>query len=397
MRIAAVVVALVVSGCGSAAGPSTAVPSPVTSPTASSVPTPDLVTASPRQAELAELLERKRSETGAPGILAEIRHGDAVVRLASGSADMAGNPITGETRFRIASITKPIVAALVLLAVERDLLSLDDEVGELLPGAIREDPPITVRQLLDHTSGVFDEGNEGDPIADVERLADPALQREARSLLKRLQAGEHLVVPDRVIVGLAETHERYFAPGTGYHYSNVNYQLAAMVLERVTGEPLAELLRAWIVEPLGLTRTSLAPDDTTTPELHGYDPAAGSGELADVSDQLTYFGNGGNGGVLSTAAELLTIMQGVQSGRLLPAELVAAMRTPPRGSYGLGLARYRLTCGTFYGHEGAVLGTRSIALVSEDTADGVVIALNVFPVRDPALASLADDLVCRPS
>jgi D-alanyl-D-alanine carboxypeptidase len=266
-------------------------------------------------------------------------------------------------------------------------------VGKVLPGVVRATPSVTVRQLLNHTSGIFDESNDGNPITDVEKLKDPALGDEARALVKRYVAGERVIASDRIFVALSETHDRYFAPGTGYHYSNTNYQLAAMVLEKKTGRPLADLLRTRIVEPLGLTHTTIAPPDTKSPELRGYVTST-DGSLVDITDDLTFFGNGGNGGVISTADELLAMMQAIVSGRLLPAALVADMKTPERESYGLGLATYTLTCGTFYGHEGGVNGTASIALVSPDGGAGVVIALNLRSGADPRLPALADRMVC---
>jgi D-alanyl-D-alanine carboxypeptidase len=199
-------------------------------------------------------------------------------------------------------------------------------------------------------------------------------------------------------VALSETHDRDFAPGAGYHYSNTNYQLAAMVLEKATGMPLADLLRSRIVEPLGLERTTIAPPDTASPELRGSETSTSDGSLVDRTDDLTWFGNGGNGGIISTPDELLTVMQAIVGGRLLPSELVAEMRSPTSmslGSYGLGLVTYELSCGTFYGHEGGVNGTASIAMVSPDGADGVVIALNLRSGEDPRLPALADTLLCE--
>ena len=101
--------------------------------------------------------------------------------------------------------------------------------------------------------------------------------------------------------------------------------------------------------------------------MHGYD--ATSGSLVDLTANFLALGNGGSGGVISTAGELLTIMQAIVSGRLLPAALVDQMKdatTQSSISYGLGLATYYLSCGTFYGHAGSVSGTESIAIVSPD-------------------------------
>jgi D-alanyl-D-alanine carboxypeptidase len=327
-----------------------------------------------------------------------VLRGEERTFLASGDADIDGTPITRETRFRIASITKPIVAALVLDAVARDEVGLDDVVGDRLPGVLRPEPPVTIRQLLDHTSGIFDESNGVDSqealAADIARLSDPALRAEAMSVRDQALAGKQVIASDRLLVALSETHDRLFPPGTAFSYSNTNYQVAAMVLERVTEMSLADALEARIVAPLGLSRTSLAPTDTDSPELRGYLASPSDGALTDVTDDLVWFGNGGNGGIISTPDELLTVMQAIVGGAYLPEELTTAMLTPNEGSYGLGIGRYHLSCGTFYGHQGSVNGTLSIAVASPDGRSGAVIALNLRRDVDPDMVGLADDLVC---
>ena len=410
-RVCAIAAALVVlTGCAGSGGSPAAV-SPAAPPGLTTSPTAPTITIAPAaspaasasvsarpsetssEATIQTILDEERTTYGAPGALAVVRVGDQRWAAVSGAADLAGTAITDTTRFRIASITKPIVATLVLDQVARGTLSLDDVVGTLLPGVVRATPPITVRQLLDHTSGVFDESNDGNPLTDIEKLSDPALHAEGQALITRYLAGERVIAPDRILVALSETHDRYFAPGAGYHYSNTNYQLAAMILEQRTGTSLADLLRARIVQPLGLLHTTIAPPNTKSPELRGYVTST-DGSRVDVTDDLTFFGNGGNGGVISTADELLTMMQAIVSGRLLPAALVTDMKTAERESYGLGLATYTLTCGTFFGHEGGVNGTASIALVSPKGDAGVVIALNLRTAADPRMPALADRMLC---
>lgn len=348
--------------------------------------------------DIQSLLEARREAYGAPGGLALLARGEGRWFASSGTADTAGTPITATTRFRIASITKPIVAALVLDAVRRGEVTLDDVVGDLLPGTVRDDPPITVRQLLDHTSGVVDITNELTTAealqADVDKLPDEQLRSQAQSALDASLAGQQVIAPARVLVALAELHDRYFPPGSGYHYSNVGYQLAGMVLAEATGRSLPELLDERVGRPLGLHRTTLAPPDTASPEFRGYGTGREDGALVDVTDDLSLFGNGANGGVISTADELLTTMRAIVGGQLLPSDLTAQMKQPNRESYGLGLGTYTLSCGTFYGHEGGVNGTASIALVSPDAADGVVIALNLRSGEDPQLPALADQMLC---
>jgi D-alanyl-D-alanine carboxypeptidase len=384
----------VVAACGgstisvgshaSASPPATG--TPIASPSRTATPAPSL--------DLPALLERARQAQDAPGAIAVLEVRGTRTFLTAGAADMAGGDLTETTRFRIASITKPVIAALVLGAVARREVELGDTVGDLVPGVVRATPAITVRQLLDHTSGVFDEGNEGDPVADIERLADPAVRDEARSLFARFQAGEDIITPDHVIVALAETHDRYFAPGAGYHYSNVNYQLAGMVLEKVTGQPLAELLRSRIVQPLGLRHTTIAPPDMGSPEMRGYVIKAGEADPIDLTDDLSFFGNGGNGGIISTPDELLAILRAIVTAELFPDPLVDEMVTPNRESYGLGVANYGFSCGTFHGHNGLVNGTHSTAVVTRDGSDGAVIALNLMSTRDPGLHHLAERMLC---
>ena len=187
------------------------------------------------------------------------------------------------------------------------------------------------------------------------------------------------------------------APGTEFRYGNVNFQVAAIVLEAVTGMSFAELLQERLVEPLGLERTTLTPPDLAAPEFRGYVTDLDDGSLVDATDDLSLFGNGASGGVISTADELLTMMKAIIGGELLGDALRDEMVTPTALSdetYGLGVARYGLTCGTFHGHERAVNGKASIALVSEDGTDGVVVALNLRDGSDPRMPALADDLLC---
>ena len=293
-----------IGACGGARLPASSATGGFTAPPPAA---PTVQPASPAvtPATLQGVLDAARQAYGAPGALAVVRHGDERTFLASGAADTAGTPISDATRFRIASITKPIVAALVLDAIARGEVALDDVVGDLLPGVLRPEPPVTVRQILDHTSGIFDESNgvatQADLEADIARLADPALRAEATAVLQQVLSGKRAIASDRVLVGLSETHERIFQPGTSFFYSNTNYQVAAMILERVTGKPLSELLQARFAGPLGLTRMSIAPPDTASPELRGYGTSTADGSLVDLTEDLGWFGNGGNGGIIARA------------------------------------------------------------------------------------------------
>ncbi len=402
-RLAGVLIVGMIAGCGgsepTAVPVATTAEAPATSPPSTAPPTGSTATTDvPEAVDIEKVLAGRLREYDAPGSLAVVAVGDERTVGWSGTADLDGTEITPDTRFRIASITKPIIAALVLGAVERGELSLDDTVNDLVPGLLADDEPVTVRMLLGHTSGIFDETNNNSGIIDdIELLADPADVAEATELKSRYEAGEAVAVPDRLLVALAEAHGRDFRAGTDFNYSNLNFQVAAIVLEQVTGQPIAELLRQRIVEPLELEHTTMTPPDQGSVEFRGYGIDRDDGSMVDITDDLSLFGNGGSGGVISTADELLVMMQAIVGGELFGDQLLAEMRTPSElsdGTYGLGLAPYHLTCGTFYGHEGGVNGTASIALVSEDGAGGVVAATNLRDGTDARMPALADDLVC---
>ena len=404
-----VVMALWAAGCGDGNGgqtqqtdPRASGPSGETSVSVES-PTPTQPTANSTVADVDAtsdptiLLDEARQAYGAPGAMAYVDVGGAPWFAASGAADLEGAELTPTTRFRIASVTKPVVAFLVVDAVNRGELSLDDVVSRYVGEPLRPQPPITVRMLLDHTSGMFNVGDEGDLAADIDALTDPELKAQALDLGARYLAGEPVRMTAELYVALAETHERYAAPGEEYHYSNPNYQLAVMVLEEATGSSFDELLRTRLVEPLGLEHTTTAPADSGTPEMHGYMPDATTGELTDYTDDLLTLGNGGSGGVISTPEELFRIMHAIVAGELLPPALAADMKDATLQSnleYGLGLGRYDLSCGTFYGHHGLVSGTQSIAFMSDENSAGVVLVFNLVDDNDPGLLGLAESMVC---
>lgn len=398
--VSVLAVLVVAVGCGGGDPPSSPEASAVTTAEPATTAPTTTVPGPPTDAERLEALEATRARGRAPGAIAVVLDGEERWAGAVGDATLDGVPADPSMRFRAASITKPVVAALVLRSVADGRLALDDLVHPLVGDVLRRDPPITVRQLLDHTSGVFDEGNEGDAVADAAAIADPELRARADDLIARALAGEAVVAPAELIVAGAETHDRYFEPGRGFHYSNPNYQLAGMVLEAVEGRPLHEVLLTGVVEPLGLGATSLAPHDRSSPELRGYDVPLDGSPPIDVSDDLTLFGNGGNGGILTTPDDLATIFRALLAGELVPDEWVdemlatTAVSDATGWSYGLGIAPYPLSCGTFYGHEGGVNGTASIAVADRTGQRVVVVALNGRAGIDLHLRTLAEQLLC---
>jgi len=343
------------------------------------------------------VLDELRLGSSAPGVLVMVRRGGDEWFGSSGAADLDGAPIVPTTRFRIGSISKTVTSALVLDAVARGELSLDDTIQSWVPGVVDDEPAITIRMLLAHTSGIFNAGDEGDVASDIGRISDPDLRQQAQDLGARYLAGEPVIVPDLVLIALAKTHPLYFEPGRGHHYSNVNFQLAAMALEAATGKDLASLLEERLAVPYDLSATTTAPTDLHVPDMRSYTRDPATGQLLDTTTDLLGVGNGGSGGVISTADDLLDLLQAIVVGDLLPDRLLAEMTTPTQqseGTYGLGMVTFVLKCGSYFGHAGAIAGMHTLALVSTDGRDGLVLAVNVRGDPEPDLLAAAEELLC---
>jgi D-alanyl-D-alanine carboxypeptidase len=178
--------------------------------------------------------------------------------------------------FRVYSITKTYLATVILQLVQERKLRLSDTVGELLPNALpAHKRAITVRQLLSHTSGLYDSMSDGlsalmtNPTAFLRSLHDPAVRREVAAVVRTRDP--FATFPARVWVDIAGAEPLYFAPGHGMHYSNPGYVLLGWIAAKVDGKPLADVFAQRIFEPLGLTDTQYVPGPTLPdPHANGY-------------------------------------------------------------------------------------------------------------------------------
>jgi D-alanyl-D-alanine carboxypeptidase len=177
---------------------------------------------------------------GLPGALLVVRNGDHTVRIVSGVGNVATQtPMRAGDRFRIGSHTKTVVATLALQLVRDGKLRLSDTIERWLPGLVPNGDRITVRRLLNHTSGLFD--YENDP-----RVLAPYLTGDLT----------HYWAPRR-LVRIAVSHDPLFKPGTTQSYSNTNYILAGLIIKAATKSTLRGELRRHIFQPLKLRATSL--------------------------------------------------------------------------------------------------------------------------------------------
>jgi D-alanyl-D-alanine carboxypeptidase len=238
-------------------------------------------------------------------------------------------------RFWVGSVTKNFTATVVLQLVAKGKLGLDSPVAGYLPG-LGLDRRITVRMLLQHTSGLFNYTGEFYP----DGTFVPGIPAGGKEWVDNRF---HSYRPEE-LVRLALSKPARFEPGTDWNYSNTNYTLALLLIEKVTGRSYAEEMERWILRPLGM-RGTVVPG--TSPELpgphaHGYYryQDAGQWKVVDVARQnLSLLA--GAGDMISTTQDLQTYFSALNSGKLLPAALLAEMRKPhPKSGdyrYGLGL------------------------------------------------------------
>ncbi|MFG2580381.1 serine hydrolase domain-containing protein [Streptomyces malaysiensis] len=340
---------------------------------------------------LRALLHRLTTVDGAPGALAEVRnrHGGAV--LTSGVANVSTHaPIHRDSRFRIGSMTKPFVATVVLQLVGERRVALDAPVERYLPGVIRghgnDGREITVRQLLQHTSGVPDILEYLPP---QEVLEDPLARHDIRDL-----------------VNVALAHPPTFEPGTAWRYSNTNYLLAGLLIEKVTGHAYGEEIRRRIIEPLGLRETYVPGDAPAIPGPHprGYVRPGEDAPLMDIT-AINPTVAGPAGEMISSGTDLNRFLDALVRGRLLrPAQLREMMRTRPTGNpdgraYGLGLESRPLPCGgRYWGHSGDIPG---YGTVGGATADGgqATVMVNIGPngpdAQDDGMKAAVQTALCE--
>jgi D-alanyl-D-alanine carboxypeptidase len=299
--------------------------------------------------------------TGVPGYAARIDDGHRVTTTVAGTADTAtGRPMTGSDQFEIGSNTKTFTSTLALQLVDRRQLELDAAVERYLPGVVPNGRNITVRMLLDHTSGLFSyTGDEG-------------------FLASRARDPQH-VWTEREMLAAAFRNDPVFAPGKGFSYSNTNYTLVGMILEKLTGRSLPDLMRERIIGPLGLRHTYYAdPRATNTGPgyAHGYAVSFAGAEptYADTATWPIGGWGGAAGAIISTPADLSRFFSAVVTAKLFSRKQLAQMQTtvplpaeyPIKGGYGLGLFRIDSPCGTVWGHGGDTDGHHSTAVVSAD-------------------------------
>lgn len=337
---------------------------------------------------------------GVPGAIIEVRDGRAEWRATSGVARLSdGRRVRAGDRFRAGSVTKSFVATVVLQLVAERRIGLDDPIEQHLPGLVppgRHGEHVTVRQLLNHTSGLPD------------YLADVLLQRP--DAIRALRSARYT---PRELVAMAVAKGWKFDPGTqgAWAYSNTNYVVLGLLVERVAGHSLGQEIARRIIRPLHLTDTSF-PSSAQLPGPHmdGYEwldgPAADPADLTEYSPAILWSA----GTLISTVHDLNSFFRELAEGKLLPAHLLREMRTMramgsdrPGRSYGLGLEGNVNYChwqGPVWGHSGSVAGYNTFSFTTADGRRQVTLALSrdftKTPEADAAARRILTTTLCGP-
>ena len=326
-------------------------------------------------ADVGDVLSQIVGGDNLPGGVAVVRDGADITRSSAGYSDVdTRTGFVPQTHVRAASITKTFVAATLLQLVAEGMVDLDTSIETYLPGRIRGEGidanAITVRQLLRHQSGLpeyFD--------ADTKPPAEPV-------------AGDQLL-------DAALTRRAQFAPASAIKYTNTNYVIAGLLIEKLTGHPAADEITRRIIVPLELSDTyfpALADTGLRTPFAHGYEMTDGNRKDVTVFNASAA---GMAGSLVSTNEDTSAFITALLDGRVVPpAQLRAMMDTVdwtdagPGFHYGLGLTGIDLDCGVkVWGHGGDIDGYHSLMAKGFDQP-----AVSItFTQAPPETDSLAGD------
>jgi len=285
----------------------------------------------------------------------------------AGTADLAtGAPIRAFESMRLASVAKAFSGAVALSLVAAGRLSLNDTVGQRLPGLPHAWARVTLRELLQHTSGI--------PDFSQTKAFQKAL---LKSLLK--------APPPRVLLSFAPK-KLNFPPGSRYKYSNSDNIIVGLMAEAATGKSYEKELRQRVFVPLGLEHTSLPRGaQLPTPFVHGYDIAPPH-PPADVTSVIAAGWAWASGGIVSTPEDANAFIRAYVRGATTSPAVRQEQFTfrpgsseppgPGQNSAGLAIFRYQTRCGTVYGHTGNTLGYTQYVAASANGRRSVVVSVN---------------------
>lgn len=318
---------------------------------------------------------------GPPGAVATLYRNGRLTTLSAGRADVrrAGAPKSTD-HMRIASIAKAFSGAVTLNLVRAGKLRLEQTIGELLPGMPPSWGPVTVAQLLGHTSGLPD-------------------YTASKGFLKQAKTDPRGIVSPQKVLSWVTSDPLEFPPGSTYKYSNTDNIVIGLIVESLTGASYGDALQKVVFGPAGLTQTSF-PVKAALPQpfIHGYFTAPGE-QPEDVSTMLSPSGAWASGAIVSTPRDLNAFIradlglrffgraQQQQQMQFFPGG-ESSPPGPGRNSAGLALFRYQTRCGTVYGHTGNFPGYVQLAAAAADGRKALTTTLNIPAPKGRLLAQL---------
>jgi D-alanyl-D-alanine carboxypeptidase len=320
--------------------------------------------------ELQRVLNNKVKELDVPGIQATVRVGGFYWHSTSGSIDLKKEEkLTINHILRIGSVTKIFTAAIILKLYEQEKIGLDDKLNKWFPNYPKADL-ITIRQLLNHSSGIF---NYTENLSlGIQSVLFPKKKWNPAALLES-----------------TTNKELYFLPGEGHYYSNTNYLLLGLIIEKITGNPLSKVYREYIFEPYNLNNTFFVPYEETPENLiTGYDRDVIPFGTQKVTPNETSFATLGfsAGAIASTANDLCNWIDSLFKSNFLKKETLNEMTNylqvedhdiPGQIGYGLGLRTLNIDGNKIFGHTGTIPGFGAAVLYCPEKDYSVAIISNV--------------------
>ncbi|WP_329297195.1 beta-lactamase family protein [Streptomyces sp. NBC_00659] len=324
-------------------------------------------------------------EAGAASVQFRVARGEESFVVTSGIAELGtSRPVPADGRFRISCITKPFVAVVVLQLVAEGRIDLDRSVESYLPGLLPYGEKITIRHLMQHTSGLYN-------------YMDSFQKPGDRFLRDRYK---HYEPQDLIAVAAAKPLE--FEPGTRFAYCNTNYFVIGLLIDQVTGRSYRQEITERVLQPLQLTQTVLPGDDPNIPEPHARGYMQIGGEPVDVT-LMNPSEAGCAGEIISTTADLDRFFTALFSGKLLNEPEFTEMTTPlppemienlPMGiGYGLGIMKLENDDDLdLWGHGAGIPGYATFAATTRDLDARVQLS---FTIGDKDFGPEAEQAVIR--
>ncbi len=335
-----------------------------------------------RYAAIQRGLERLVAARGGPvGAIATLYGDGRTIVLSAGRANAARPGAPGlHDHMRIASVSKAFSGAVALHLVQEGLLRLNDTIGRLLPGMPSAWSAVTMRQMLDHTSGLPD-------------------YTRSEGFRNHITANPRGYVSPTQLIDWVRTDGTVFTPGSRYEYSNTDNVVVGLIAEHLTGESYPHLLSAIVSRPAGLTQTTFPTVRLSMrrPFIHGYEVSPGK-PPEDVTNTFSPSGAWASGGIVSTPADQGAFIRAYLGRRFFgkavqrqQLRFVRGSSDPPgpgTNSAGLAIFRYQTRCGSVYGHTGSFPGYAQWVAATADGRRSVTMTLNIAPPTGALLQQL---------